>query len=206
MDATGPIEVQDSRGTRAIVEAASRHAIGHDGQIALLLQDGRRVVVAGDALQTREDGTYFLPFTFDELRGEANDERVVTSTAQETNVVPVVEERLDVHKQTVDRGRVRVEKRVHEREEVIDEPLTQEDVEIERVPVGREIDSPVPVRYEGDTMIVPLMEEVLVVQKRLVLREELRITRRRTEVREVHRETLRVEEANIERLPKQSDE
>lgn len=201
MDAKGPIEVQDVRGTRAIVEAASRHTIGHDGQVALLLEDGRRIVVPGDLLESREDGTYYLPLSIEELRATATGVDSSALAAGETMVIPVIEEQVDVHKRTVDRGRVRVQKSVHEREVVIDEPIVQEDAEIERVPIGREVDGPIPVRYEGDTMIVPLMEEVLVVEKRLLLREELRITRRRTEVHEVRRETVRVEEANVERLP-----
>lgn len=203
MDATGPIEVRDTQGARAIVEAGSRHSIGR-GQVALLMEDGQRVMVPGDLLEERGDGTYFLPLTLAELRTRFGG--TTRAGEGETLVVPVVEEQLDVHKRSVDRGTVRVEKRVHEREEVIDEPLIHEDVEIERVPVGRQVDGPIPVRYDGDTMIVPLMEEVLVVEKRLVLREELRITRRRTEVHEVRRETVRAEEARVERVPRQTSD
>ncbi len=120
---------------------------------------------------------------------------------EERVVVPVVEEQLTVRKRAVEKGRVRVHKTVHEREQVVEEPVFSEDVEVVRVPVGRQVDGPVPVRYEGDTMIVPLLEEVLVVEKRLLLREELRITRRRTQVNEVRRGNIRVEEATVERLP-----
>ncbi len=120
---------------------------------------------------------------------------------EEKIVVPVVEEELTVHKRAVEKGRMRVHKTVHEREQTVEEPVFSEDVDVVRVPVGRQVDGPVPVRYEGDTMIVPLLEEVLVVEKRLVLREELRITRRRSQVNEVRRGTVRAEEATIERLP-----
>ncbi len=58
-------------------------------------------------------------------------------------------------------------------------PLFREDCEVQRVEVKRIIDKPAEIRHEGDTMIIPLMEEVLVVEKRLMLREELHIKRRR---------------------------
>lgn len=206
METSGPIEVRDAEGAHAIVQAASRPTIGHDGKVALVLEDGREVLVPGDLLESRDDGTYYVPVRLSDLRQAAegtpeHDE----AAAQGRIVVPVVEERLNVDKRTVT-NTVRVRKTVHENEQVVDEPILQEDVDIERVPVGREVDGPVPVRYEGDTMVVPLMEEVLVVEKRLIVREELRITRRRTELREVRRETLRAEEATVERLPGQPSE
>ena len=55
-------------------------------------------------------------------------------------------------------------------------------------------------RQEGDTLIVPVLEEVLVVEKRLLLKEEVRITRTRTEVHSPQAVTLRSEEAVIEEI------
>lgn len=57
--------------------------------------------------------------------------------------------------------------------------LLREDCEVERVTVQRYVDKPEEIRMDGDTLIVPLMEEVLVVEKRLMVREELHIKRRR---------------------------
>src|SRR5689334_17238567 len=116
-------------------------------------------------------------------------------------VIPVIQEELDVRKRRVevDSG-VRVHKHIQEREEIIDEPLVKEDVSVERVPVNRHVDGPVAVRYEGETMIIPILEEVLVVEKRLVLKEEIRVTRRRTETRAPQRVPLRREIASVERI------
>jgi stress response protein YsnF len=50
-------------------------------------------------------------------------------------------------------------------------------VEIGRVPVGRPVDTMPPVRQEGDTTIVPVVEEIIVVGRRLILKEEVRIRR-----------------------------
>ncbi|MCA1628121.1 MAG: YsnF/AvaK domain-containing protein, partial [Acidobacteria bacterium] len=72
-------------------------------------------------------------------------------------------------RQPIARSRLMV---VREREEIVDELLLKEAVEVERVIINREVDAPVPVRYEGETMIVPVLEEMLVVEKRLVLKEE----------------------------------
>jgi uncharacterized protein (TIGR02271 family) len=100
----------------------------------------------------------------------------------------------------VETGRVRIHKVVHEREEVIDQPLLSEEVNIERVPIHRFVDEAIPIRYEGDTMIISLLEEVPVIEKRLMLMEELRITKRHVEAHRPVQVTLRREEATVEHL------
>jgi uncharacterized protein (TIGR02271 family) len=115
-------------------------------------------------------------------------------------VVPVLEEQLQVHKREVVTGKVRVTKVVQEREEVVDEPLLSEDVEVKRVPIDRWVDNPVSIRQEGDTLIIPLLEEVLVVEKRLRVKEEIHVTRRRSESHRPERVVLRSEEATVDRL------
>jgi uncharacterized protein (TIGR02271 family) len=115
-------------------------------------------------------------------------------------VVPVVEEEVKVGKRTVESGRVRVTKVVHEREEVIDQPLFKTNVVVQRVPVNQYVEQAPTVREEGDTLIIPMVEEVIVVQKRLLVREELRITKQQVETHEPQRVTVRREEAKIDRV------
>jgi uncharacterized protein (TIGR02271 family) len=115
-------------------------------------------------------------------------------------VVPVVAETLDVQKRKVERGGVRIRKIVHEREEIVDEPLLREEVNVKRVPINRVVDGPIPIRHVGDTMIISLLEEVLVVEKRLMLKEELHITKGEVETFRPQRVVLRTEEARIERV------
>jgi uncharacterized protein (TIGR02271 family) len=115
-------------------------------------------------------------------------------------VIPLLEEQLKIARQKVLTGGVRVHKTVNERTETIDEPTLKEEMEIQRVPVNQFITEPPAVRYEGDVMIVPLMEEVLVVEKKLVLREEIRITKRRNTLRNPQQYVVRREEATLEQI------
>ena len=77
----------------------------------------------------------------------------------------------------------------------------RETVEVTRVPVGTILEEPAVVRRDGDTIIVPVMEEVAVVQKRLLLREEVRITVQRSESHQPQDVTLRREQVTVQRLP-----
>ena len=118
-----------------------------------------------------------------------------------STTIPVTEDQLTVERKTVDVGKVKVSKTVDEREAVITEPVIHDDVQVER----RVVDQPVPrgavpkIRIEGDTTIIPVLEEVLVVEKRLMLREEVRITRVRRESPTSQRTTLRREQVHVER-------
>src|SRR3954471_4788675 len=125
----------------------------------------------------------------------------VTKTAANGRVtVPVVEERAVVRKRKKVTGAVRVRTEVREAVEVVDAPLAVEQVEVERVPLDRWIDAPVPVRQEGDTTVITLHEEVVVVEKRLRASEEVRVSRRRSTRHATERLTLRRQEAVVERL------
>ena len=122
-------------------------------------------------------------------------------------VVPVIVEELEVRTRTVESGgAVRLRKLVHEDTVTVDEPLSTETYEVERVAVGRPVEGAVPVRHEGDTMIVPVLEERLVTRRQLVLVEEIRLTRRTHTYREPRTVTLRREEVVAERLDPASGE
>lgn len=194
MTPSHPIRITGKDGLAGAVEAKSRRRISQDGSIAIQLDDGRRVVVPGKLLQQQSDGTYYLPLGLAEL------ENGQEAPGDNQKVIPLVEEELAVRKQPVEKGRTRIRKVVREREQVVDEPVVHEDVEIRRVPVNRYVDAPAPARQEGDTLIVPLFEEVLVVQKRLVLREELHVTRRRTTVHDRTHVPLRSEDVLVEHI------
>lgn len=119
----------------------------------------------------------------------------------EPAVVPVIAEELQVGRRSVETGTVRVTKVVRERQEVVDEPTVTEQVTVERVSINRVVDGPVQPRQEGDTLVLPVVEEVVVVERRLVLKEEVRITRRATKSRNPQEVTLRSEDVTVERVP-----
>lgn len=167
---------------------------GRDATIHL--RDGGTVTVPGELLRPRAEGGY-------EAAAELT--RALEAPTPEGDgrgpVIALAEERLRVRRRRRTRGRVVVRVRTVERDETVDLPLEEERVEIERVRVDRLVDRPEGVRREGDVTIVPVMEEVLVVEKRLRVREEIRIRRIRTQRRVRRTVTLRREEADVRRVP-----
>ena len=129
-----------------------------------------------------------------------NDEQRPPNHANEA-VLPLMAEELAVAKQVVETGRVQVARVTREREQLIDEVLARETAEIERTPIGRQVDAMPAVREEGDTIVIPIVEEVLVVERRLFLKEEVRIRRARSTERHQETVTLRHQEAVVTRLP-----
>ncbi|WP_114946661.1 YsnF/AvaK domain-containing protein [Microvirga calopogonii] len=114
-------------------------------------------------------------------------------------ILPVVEERAVIDKQQVSTGHVRVRTVTDTVEDVAHASVQWEDVEVTRVPIDREVETAPDIRTDGDVTIVPVVEEVLVVEKRLVLKEELHIRRRiETETVEVP-VTLRKQRAIVQR-------
>jgi len=59
--------------------------------------------------------------------------------------------------------------------------------------------APEAVRYEGDTIIIPVLKEIAVVEKKILLVEEIRVTKTITHSEQKEEVTLRKEEINIER-------
>ena len=117
----------------------------------------------------------------------------------------LVAEELSVGKEAVETGRVRVSKQTHTREVAIDDDLLRESAEIETVPIGRQIFEMPSVRHEGETIIVPIVEEILHTERRLILKEEVRITRRKTTEQFHDRVTLRYQEAVVTRVQSASE-
>jgi uncharacterized protein (TIGR02271 family) len=119
--------------------------------------------------------------------------------AEEVAAIPLVEERLAVSKRAVESGRLRVRIAVDEREERVPAELAHDEIEVERVPRNIAVSELPAVRLEGGTTIIPVVEEQLVVEKRLVLVEEIHIHRRTaTSVEEIP-VLLRSERAVVER-------
>jgi len=117
--------------------------------------------------------------------------------------IPLRQEEVSVDVRTVDTGKgIRVEKSVREEPRVIDEILRRDEVDVRRIPVDRIVAAEdVPQnRYEGNTLIVPVIEEVLVVEKRLRIKEEIHITTTTHEERKSEVVPVKSEEISIERF------
>jgi uncharacterized protein (TIGR02271 family) len=190
-DALVGARVTDAEGHQASVVSIEQRDGAHEAQAWLRADSGAQLLVPLSLLTRETVGMYRLPMTF----GPATNEGPVHMT------IPVVEEQMHVDKRWVETERgVRIRKTVTQQEQRIEQPLLREQLDVEHVPVGRLLtDADVPqTRYEGDTLVVPVLEEVLVVQKQLRLKEEVRITRRQYQETVPHTEHVRVEQVTVE--------
>jgi uncharacterized protein (TIGR02271 family) len=137
------------------------------------------------------------PFSTSRSAVDQTDDRI--ARPEEVAAIPLVEERLEVSKRQVESGRVRVHVRVDERQEVVAEELARDDVEIERIVRNVALAEMPHVRLEGTTTIIPVVEEVLVVEKKLMLVEEIHIRRRSEVERREIPVTIRSERGEVER-------
>ena len=115
--------------------------------------------------------------------------------------VNVLEEQAKVEKKFVEKGKVRIIKKVNEETETVTVPVTSEEATIEKIPVNKIIEKAPQVRYEGDTMIIPVVKEVIVVEKKLMLVEEVHVKKHIIEKQDKRTIPLRKEELIIERIP-----
>jgi uncharacterized protein (TIGR02271 family) len=125
--------------------------------------------------------------------------------SSETEVIPLLEEELRLDKREVITGKVRVRTRVDVETEMVKATLDGEKVEVTRVPIDRIVDRAPGIRTENDVTIIPILEEVLVVEKRLLLKEELHVHKRRTSEDVETPVELRKQRAVIERVPIDDD-
>lgn len=111
--------------------------------------------------------------------------------------IQLLSEVLNVRKQRVSQGEVRLRKDVRTERQNVEVPLTREELVIERTPAsGR-----TPVNREvgaGEEIRVPLSEEKVDVQKRPIVREDVRVGKRPIEETETVSEDIRSEELRVE--------
>ena len=175
--------------------------VGENGEPYTLLQrssdNGIETLLLG-----RSDGSQItLPLT--DLSWKGAGTWLLTDAVRDARglVIPVVEERLEVSRERVETGRVRIIKSVEAREVVVDDPLKRESVRVEHVPINQVVTGAVPqVREEGDVTVIPILEERVVTRTELVLVEEVRIHRDHSEYHDPQRVTLRKEVVAVERF------
>jgi stress response protein YsnF len=117
--------------------------------------------------------------------------------AADTLVIPEREEYLVPSTHEEELGRVRVERHIETIPYETSVDVSRDRVDVERVAVNRLVSAMPGPRQEGDTLIVPVIEEVLVTEKRLMVREEIRIRRYRETEAVAVRDDLRREVVDI---------
>lgn len=179
-----------------IVDASGRtlNVLVADAEhFAIALSDGSQLLVPYALLEQREDESFVLPVGL-QPDGHAR--------------IDVIEERPVVSKRMRESGGVRIDKTVRVEDEPIEVDLLREELTVERIAVDAVVDERnVPgMREEGDTVIIPVLEERLVLHKQLVLKEELHIKRLRTQHTERRTEPLRKEHLTVTPLPQEKKE
>jgi uncharacterized protein (TIGR02271 family) len=173
---------------------------GDAEHVLVALDDGRKIRFSSAMLVRQPDGSFYVPVSrtdIDRSTARPSDHAQRRETAL---VVPVYREEVSIERKAVETGRARITKHVTERTETIDEPLLRQEVQIDRVAINRPWEGPPPPpRYEADRLVIPLLEEVIVVEKRLMLKEELHISRVQKTVHEPQDVVLRNETVTVER-------
>jgi uncharacterized protein (TIGR02271 family) len=195
--------VIDRSGKRAVVRHIEAGDSGQPSRIVVALESGEELILSSALLQRTQEGMLTLPFAFVEVDAFDEVDRLTGQDSDESIVIPVVTEELSLRKEERITGRVRITKTVHEREALLEETIHREEVNVERVSINRVVDEIQDQYYEGETLVIPIYTEVLVVEKRLMLAEELRITKHRYEQPVQKNVTLRDEEVNVERFDNQ---
>ena len=131
------------------------------------------------------------------------DEASAQLTSGETRTIQVIEESAHIEKRAVVTGRVRVRSETETQDQILRESLRSDSVVVTRVPVNRTLaeGEAAPVaRVEDGVTIIPVLEEILVVEKRLVLKEEVHIRQTSADEDVEVPVTLRKQRAVVERV------
>jgi uncharacterized protein (TIGR02271 family) len=120
------------------------------------------------------------------------------SRGEQTQTVELREEELVAHKELREVGEIAIRTEVEELPGRLEVDAYREEVEVEHVPVDRAVSERVAPWEEDGVLVVPVYEERLVVVKRLVMREQLRIRRVGTTEKQLCEQTLRRERLIVE--------
>jgi hypothetical protein len=179
-----PLITQNSRKGRVVRKAGF---LDRNENNRVELDDGAELNVAPGSLKVHADGSFLLDDSLlDERALEARAERVseaaprLSAPSNNSHARNRWWTRCQTKRASRSRSPIRCSLRVSM---------------WRRSRVKRILDAPAQVRQEGDVTIIPVIEEVITGQKRLLLREGIRITRRRTELRELRRMVIDTAEA-----------
>jgi len=118
----------------------------------------------------------------------------------------VLQEQVNIDKKIVESGKVVIHKKVHKEDKDVEVPVSHEEVEIKKVTVNKYVTEAPDVRYEGNTTIIPVIKEVAVIEKKLLLVEEIHVIKHVVEQTEEHVVPLRKEEIQVEHYTRKSSQ
>jgi uncharacterized protein (TIGR02271 family) len=195
------VEATDGR-VGTVKSVIARPSTGEIWYLLVRSGDSLISVPAEDIAEVVNPHEVRLRTTRDSLRNRVRESGSAVEAHDQVRI-PIYEERLRAEIRPVDLGEVRVHKTVEHVPTTTTRSVERDEVEIERVPLDRLLDQPVEPWQDGEWLVVPVMEEVLVITKQLVLTEEVRIrTKRVTEEQEVYevlqREHVRIEDARVQ--------
>lgn len=169
--------------------------VGSDAQVIVRLPDGER--------------TMLVPYNVIDLDTSSEDHVVIQGAVgdllesqmdlgeHEAQTFGLSAEEAIAHVHEVDRGRLLIDKTVEMVPHEANVDVGTDRVEVARVAVNEEVDTPPEVRQEGDTLVVPVVEEVLVVTKRYRIIEEVRVTKHRDITTQSFHEELKREVVTV---------
>jgi len=120
------------------------------------------------------------------------------TTPADEQTLELREERLVARKELLEVGEVEVRTEIDEVPGRLEVDALREEVEVDHEPVGQVVSERDKPWEEDGVLVVPIYEEQLVVTKRLVLRERLRIRRVGVTERHLFQDTLRRERLVVE--------
>ena len=150
--------------------------------------------------------TFTLQTGFIAMTQHNPDSPISQEETVDTETIPLSEETLRLDKRHVTTGRVRISTKTDVVEELAQASLDREAVEVTRVPVDRIVDQAPAIRTEEGVTIIPILEEVLVVEKRLLLKEELHVRKTNTQEDVELPVQLRKQRAVVERMSVEEDD
>ncbi len=123
-----------------------------------------------------------------------------------TSSLNVLQEQVNIDKKIVESGKVVIHKKVYKEDKDVEVPVSHEEVEIKKVTVNKYVTEAPDVRYEGNTTIIPVIKEVAVIEKKLLLVEEIHVIKHVVEKTEEHIVPLRKEEVQVEHYTRKSSQ
>ncbi|WP_282920540.1 YsnF/AvaK domain-containing protein [Ignavigranum ruoffiae] len=134
----------------------------------------------------------------DELSKRDQDDIAYSNKDVDTETIRLHEERLRPRTVEHDAGEVKISKEVVEETQTVEVPVRREEVHITRTNHPTDVDADADHQFTEETIVVPVSEEEVVVDKDVVVTDELNVDRVQKTDYETVSDTTRREEINVD--------